>query len=295
MKKYCGYTLVELIIVTLFLGLVLTAISTATINLMRLNDNTSQMLQRVDRMEQIKVSLKRLMDEAGGGSSIAFNQSNFGKEFTVTGEDGVDFTISINDQHQLIHERESETSIVSAAVDCTLSYFVFRDYNYNVLTSADGTTEINYVELVGGFTEHAGGGRVAFRGMLTPTGYMMKGFVPAGSSSLPMDINGEWAPSGNRNNGNFGRPNNPEYTFTINEQTQVVINLKCTPGQNCNGNPDTYLFLLRENGTKITHNDDHGGLNSRITRTLDAGTYFIVAATYRNSVNGTFNLTVVAN
>ncbi len=285
MKKFYGYTLIELIVVTLFLGLVLTATSTATINMMRLNDKTAQMLKRVDRMEQIKGALKRLMDEAGGGSSIAFNQNNFGKEYTVTGEDGIDFTILINDQHQLLHERESETSIVSAAVDCTLSYFVFRDYNYNVLTNADASTDINYVELVGGFTRQAGGGRVAFRAMLTPAGYMMKGFVPAGASSLPMDIDGEWAPSGNRSNGNFGKPNNPEYTFTLTENTTVLINLTSSV--------DTYLFLLRENGSQLTYNDDGGvGYNSRISRSLDAGTYFIVAATYSSGRTGTFNLTV---
>lgn len=289
MKKLYGYTLIELIIVTLFLGLMLSAVATTTISMIRLNDRTSQMLKRVDRMEHIKLTLKRMMDEAGAGSTIVFNAGNFGKEFTVTGEDNVDFTISINDQHQLVHERESETRIVATAVDSSLSSFVFRDYNYNVLTASDASTEINYVEFVGGFTPQGGGGRKAFRVMLTPAGYIMKGFVPAasGSSSLPLDINGEWAPSGNRST-NFGKPNNPEYTFTLTENTTVLINLTSSV--------DTYLFLLRENGSQLTSNDDGGvGYNSRISRSLDAGTYFIVAATYSSGRNGTFNLTAEAN
>lgn len=296
MKRSPGYTLIELILTTLFMGLVLTAVSTTAVNMLRFNNQSTQMLQKVDRMEQIRTTLKRLMDEAGSGSTIVFNPSNFGKEFTVTGEDGVDFKISINDQHELQHERESVIRTVSAAVDCTLSYFVFRDRNYNSLTKSDGNTEINYVELVGGFTPEGGGGRTAFRSMLTPTSYLMKGFVPSGSSSLPMDIDSEWNPSGNRNDGNFGKPNNPEYSFSLSESKSVEINLKCTPGNNCSGNPDTYMFLLNEDGSQLTYNDDGGsGLNSRITRTLDPGTYYIVAATYSSGRTGTFNLTAEAN
>jgi len=58
---------------------------------------------------------------------------------------------------------------------------------------------------------------------------------------------------------------------------------------------DTYLFLLEgnnENGSIIERNDDGGtGFNSRITRTLAAGTYTIEATTYRTDT-GSFVLRV---
>jgi len=77
------------------------------------------------------------------------------------------------------------------------------------------------------------------------------------------------------------------YTFRLTHSTKVTIDLTSSK--------DTYLFLLQgnsKNGTKITHNDDGGaGLNSRITRTLAAGTYTIEATTYRPAT-GAFVLRV---
>ena len=61
---------------------------------------------------------------------------------------------------------------------------------------------------------------------------------------------------------------------------------------------DTYLYLLRgadANGTVVTDNDDieSGNTNSRITRTLSAGTYTIEATTYSEGVTGDFTLSIV--
>ena len=80
------------------------------------------------------------------------------------------------------------------------------------------------------------------------------------------------------------------YSFTLNQQTEVEINL--TSAQ------DTYLYLLRgadANGTVVTDNDDieSGNTNSRITRTLSAGTYTIEATTYSEGVTGDFTLSIV--
>ena len=80
------------------------------------------------------------------------------------------------------------------------------------------------------------------------------------------------------------------YSFTLSRQTEVEINL--TSAQ------DTYLYLLRgadANGAVVTDNDDvvSGNTNSRITRTLSAGTYTIEATTYGEGVTGDFTLSIV--
>ena len=80
------------------------------------------------------------------------------------------------------------------------------------------------------------------------------------------------------------------YSFTLSQQTEVDINL--TSSQ------DTFLYLLRgadANGTVVTDNDDveSGNTNSRITRTLAAGTYTIEATTYAEGVTGDFTLSIV--
>ena len=80
------------------------------------------------------------------------------------------------------------------------------------------------------------------------------------------------------------------YSFTLSQQTEVEINL--TSSQ------DTFLYLLRgadANGTVVTDNDDveSGNTNSRITRTLAAGTYTIEATTYGEGVTGDFTLSIV--
>ena len=80
------------------------------------------------------------------------------------------------------------------------------------------------------------------------------------------------------------------YSFTLNRQTEVEINL--TSAQ------DTYLYLLRgadASGAVVTDNDDvvSGNTNSRITETLSAGTYTVEATTYGEGVTGDFTLSIV--
>ena len=62
---------------------------------------------------------------------------------------------------------------------------------------------------------------------------------------------------------------------------------------------DTYLYLLSGsgmNGSVITSDDDGGtGLNSRITRSLSAGTYTIEATTYSSGATGSFTLSLSTN
>ena len=80
------------------------------------------------------------------------------------------------------------------------------------------------------------------------------------------------------------------YSFTLSQQGEVDINLTSTQ--------DTFLYLLRgadANGAEVTNNDDveTGNTNSRITRTLAAGTYTIEATTYGEGVTGDFTLSIV--
>ena len=107
-------------------------------------------------------------------------------------------------------------------------------------------------------------------------------------SLLPLNqaTSGSWASnctSVNRT-GRFAR----YYTFSLASTQQVSIDLTSTQ--------DTFLFLLNgagNTGTVIESNDDGGtGLNSRITTTLDAGTYTLEATTFNNNIVGDFNITV---
>lgn len=89
-----------------------------------------------------------------------------------------------------------------------------------------------------------------------------------------------WESSGGRDQ---HHPNNPSFTFIVEEETNVEINLESTTT-----NVDTYLYLLNANGEINTIDDDGGeGRNSKITITdLQAGTYKIVAATYNAEQSG---------
>ena len=60
---------------------------------------------------------------------------------------------------------------------------------------------------------------------------------------------------------------------------------------------DPYLFLLQgagRDGTVLARNDDSDGLNSRISRSLSAGTYTVEATTYSSGAMGSFTLTLQA-
>ena len=99
---------------------------------------------------------------------------------------------------------------------------------------------------------------------------------------------GSWTadcPSTNRDNA-YAR----FYTFTLTQQAEVTITLESAT--------DPYLFLLSGTGTdsdKLTENDDidapSRNFNSRITRTLNPGSYTIEATTYTPGLTGDFTLT----
>ena len=79
------------------------------------------------------------------------------------------------------------------------------------------------------------------------------------------------------------------YELTLAERRSVTIELRARA--------DAYLYLRagagRRSGAAIEENDDGGGgHNSRIGRTLDAGTYTIEATTYGRGETGDFTLTV---
>ena len=81
------------------------------------------------------------------------------------------------------------------------------------------------------------------------------------------------------------------YTFTLDEATDIIINLS--------SDEDTYLYLLNGHGKEgetLHSNDDiaSGGvnLNSRLSVTLQPGSYTIEATTYMPATSGSFTLTI---
>ena len=81
------------------------------------------------------------------------------------------------------------------------------------------------------------------------------------------------------------------YTFTLDEATDIVINLS--------SDEDTYLYLLDghgKDGDTLHSNDDIAGggvnLNSRLSVTLQPGSYTIEATTYSPETSGEFTLTI---
>ena len=94
-------------------------------------------------------------------------------------------------------------------------------------------------------------------------------------------VNGNWSNSGGRNANAAGNPN---YKLTLTSSANVEINLTSSV--------DTYLYLKNSAGSVIAYDDDGGsGYNSKIVRSLSAGTYTVVAATYSSGRSGSFTLT----
>lgn len=97
-------------------------------------------------------------------------------------------------------------------------------------------------------------------------------------------VNGSW----NANADVFRNRFPSFYSFTLDEETAVRINLR--------SEEDTYLILLEgENreGNVVVFDDDGGkGNNSRLNRTLPAGTYTIEATTFQSQKTGDFRINV---
>ena len=98
-------------------------------------------------------------------------------------------------------------------------------------------------------------------------------------------VTGSWSTGGCTSLSRGGRYAN-WYEFTLAERRQVTIYLQ--------SDTDPYLFLRRgtaRSGASFAYNDDGGpGLNSRIVRTLDAGTWTIEATTFGPAETGAFTL-----
>lgn len=94
-------------------------------------------------------------------------------------------------------------------------------------------------------------------------------------------VNGSWSNSGGRN---AYAGNNKNYKLTIEKEAAVEINLTSSI--------DTYLYLLDANGSIIATDDDGGsGYNSKLVKSLAAGSYTVVAATYSSGQSGGFTMT----
>ena len=104
------------------------------------------------------------------------------------------------------------------------------------------------------------------------------GFVITGA------VEGSWTSSGGRSSTSSG---NPAYILSLSQSESVEINLMSSV--------DTYLYLLNSSGSVIASNDDGGaGYNSKITKSLSAGTYKVISATYSSGKSGSFDLTTSA-
>ena len=98
---------------------------------------------------------------------------------------------------------------------------------------------------------------------------------------------GKWISPGGQDRFSDG---NKHYEFTLTNESEVIIDLTSLV--------DTYLFLLTSNGDIIEVDDDGGtGYSSKIERKLPAGTYRLVAATYRSGSGsaGAFELKLNAS
>ena len=79
------------------------------------------------------------------------------------------------------------------------------------------------------------------------------------------------------------------YRFEVSETGRIRINLSSESA-------DSYLYLITEDGSRITENDDGGaGLDARIERTLDPGTYLVEATTVGGRDRGAANFTISVN
>jgi len=107
-----------------------------------------------------------------------------------------------------------------------------------------------------------------------PPGVTLATAIDAGTLSTPFTDTKNNSPSSCYQN-LMGQPSNEiYYKFTISSMAEVSIS-------HCGSNTDTYMHLLDANGTEIATNDDNGplcvGLQSSLTITLSAGTYYVVS------------------
>ena len=111
------------------------------------------------------------------------------------------------------------------------------------------------------------------------------GVLPPPPTYTILDVADEWtaaSPDARHKSGSYAG----YHSFTLTKTTPITIDLESSV--------DTYMFLLNTSDTIIEENDDGGnGLNSRIKRTLDAGTYTVEATTYGADTTGTFTVKII--
>lgn len=77
------------------------------------------------------------------------------------------------------------------------------------------------------------------------------------------------------------------YRFALAETTEITVQLKSEAF-------DPILYLLDHNGSVMASDDDGAGnLNSRISRTLNAGVYFLYASSYSQGETGSYEITLI--
>ena len=105
------------------------------------------------------------------------------------------------------------------------------------------------------------------------------------ATEITLDENGVGAGTGNMEEAG----DRDVFQFTVNKGGSATINLTGTDSQPV----DTYLRFYDSSGTLIALDDDGGiGLNSSLTQTLTAGTYYVSAGSYNDAGTGNFRVDV---
>ena len=100
-----------------------------------------------------------------------------------------------------------------------------------------------------------------------------------------LQANGRWTTDGCDSRFRINS-NAHNYRFEISEPGRIRINLT-------SADADSYLYLMAEDGSRITDNDDGGAaLDARIERTLEPGIYLVEATTVGGRSRGAANFTI---
>lgn len=122
------------------------------------------------------------------------------------------------------------------------------------------------------------GGKTQMWYWMTPSIYDR--WIPEDEPAAGTLVQGSWSNSGGQS---ISSKNNPLVELIIDQSGPVTLDLRSSQ--------DAYLYLLDVNGQQITANDDGGdGSNARITMSLNAGMYMLVAATNSSGKSGNFEV-----
>lgn len=103
-------------------------------------------------------------------------------------------------------------------------------------------------------------------------------------SDAPIQLDGTWS-SSDCESPWTGRSYSDRYQMVLPERSSITIDLTSNGG--------SYLSLFNADEDLLTSDDDSGqGVNSRITRTLEAGKYYIEASTWNRNETGPYNLRI---